>query len=131
LLVLPKQRQHYIDTWEKRRERGSWHARQVKRYFLSDMHVQLNTSLQVIRMLTILLPMLGLLGTIAGMIQTFDVMAVFGTGNARGMAGGISEALFSTMAGLVGALSGIYLSAHLEHAAEREKQRLADMLAID
>ena len=47
------------------------------------------------------------------MIQTFDVITVFGNGNARGLAGGISVALLTTMSGLVTALSGLYFSANL------------------
>jgi hypothetical protein len=49
-------------------------------------------------------PLLGLLGTVTGMIATFDVLAVFGTGNAKAMAGGISEALITTQTGLLVAL---------------------------
>jgi biopolymer transport protein ExbB len=74
------------------------------------------------------LPMLGLLGTVSGMIQTFDVMTVFGTGNARGMAGGISVALITTMGGLLTALSGLYFSTQLTQRAEREVDKVADAL---
>ena len=68
--------------------------------------------------LTAILPLLGLLGTVSGMIKVFDVITVFGTGNTRGMAAGISEALVTTMAGLFTALSGIYFVSDLESRAE-------------
>src|SRR5690554_2705126 len=61
-------------------------------------------SLGLIQALSETLPLLGLLGTVSGMIQSFDVISVFGNGNVRGMAGGISQALLTTMAGLVTAL---------------------------
>ena len=48
-----------------------------------------------IRTLTGVLPLLGLLGTVLGMIQTFNVISVFGTSNAKAMAGGISDSLVS------------------------------------
>ena len=57
--------------------------------------------------------MLGLLGTVTGMIEVFDVMAISGSGNARGMAGGVSQATLPTMAGMVAALSGMIFSIQL------------------
>ncbi|MES9831453.1 MAG: MotA/TolQ/ExbB proton channel family protein [Candidatus Thiodiazotropha sp. LLP2] len=62
-----------------------------------------------------ILPMVGLLGTIEAMIDLFHVIAHHGTGNIRGMAGGISQALITTMAGLVASLSGYYFSSDLQH----------------
>jgi biopolymer transport protein ExbB len=62
-----------------------------------------------------ILPMVGLLGTIEAMIELFHVIAHHGTGNIRGMAGGISQALITTMAGLVASLSGYYFSSDLQH----------------
>jgi len=49
-------------------------------------------------------PLLGLLGTVTGMIKTFQGMMIFGTGNPQTMAGGISEALVTTMLGLIAAI---------------------------
>lgn len=69
-------------------------------------------------------PLLGLLGTVSGMITTFDVIAVFGTGNARAMASGISEALISTEAGLVVAVPGLVLGSLLARRADNFKERL-------
>jgi len=69
-------------------------------------------------------PLLGLLGTVSGMITTFDVIAVFGTGNARAMAGGISIALITTQAGLVVAVPGLVLGALLHRRAEAIKEQM-------
>jgi biopolymer transport protein ExbB len=69
-------------------------------------------------------PLLGLLGTVSGMITTFDVIAMFGTGNARAMASGISEALISTQAGLVVAIPGLVLGGLLSRRADNLKERL-------
>lgn len=54
----------------------------------------------VIKMLASVAPLLGLLGTVVGMIDTFQAMALFGSGDSRLMAGGISQALITTMLGL-------------------------------
>ena len=69
------------------------------------------------------LPLLGLLGTVTGMIAVFDVMAFAGTGNARLMAGGVSKATIPTMSGLVAALSGLYFAAWLEKKAGAQVDR--------
>jgi len=69
-------------------------------------------------------PLLGLLGTVSGMITTFNVISVFGTGNSRAMAAGISEALITTQAGLVVAVPGLVLGAMLYRRAEQIKERM-------
>lgn len=63
-----------------------------------------------ISLLATIAPMLGLLGTVGGMIKTFGVIAEFGTGNARALASGISEALITTQTGLVVAVPGLFLA---------------------
>jgi biopolymer transport protein ExbB len=73
-------------------------------------------------------PLLGLLGTVTGMIAVFDVMTVSGSGNARAMAGGVSMATVPTMAGMVAALSGVYFGTWLEHKAQTEAENLEDLL---
>jgi len=69
-------------------------------------------------------PLLGLLGTVTGMITTFDVISEFGTGNARALASGISEALVTTQSGLVVAVPGLLLGVLLYCQAERMKRRM-------
>ena len=65
------------------------------------------------------------------MIFTFTVMQLFGTGNANGLAGGISEALVTTMAGLVCAVPGLYFSSNLDRKAAKSAQRIAGLLHVD
>ncbi len=76
-------------------------------------------------------PLLGLLGTVTGMIHVFDVMAIQGSGNARAMAAGISMATTPTMAGMVVALSGLFFSSRLQQRAGLERQKAADLLYAD
>jgi biopolymer transport protein ExbB len=82
----------------------------------------------MIKTLMAVLPLLGLLGTVTGMIQVFDVMAVTGTSNARLMAGGVSAATIPTMAGLVAALSGVYAVTFLENKASAKIEQAEDLL---
>jgi biopolymer transport protein ExbB len=74
--------------------------------------------------------MLGLLGTVTGMIEVFDVMAG-GSGNARGMAAGVSKATLPTMAGMVAAISGMVFSVQLRRFANDEAERVADGLELE
>lgn len=118
-------------TWEDRSDHSSWHAHQVRRELISRVRIQLDNGLPIIRTLVALCPLLGLLGTVTGMIEVFDVMAVAGSGNARAMAGGVSKATIPTMAGMVAALSGLLLSAQLEKYAQDEGDRVADRMVIE
>lgn len=85
----------------------------------------LTNHLATIGVLAAVAPLLGLLGTVTGMITTFDVMAIFGTGNARAMAGGISEALITTQTGLLVAIPGLYMKAFLERRAANLARHLS------
>lgn len=127
----PKQVKQLIESWHQRRDRTSWYAQQIRQGMIAQSRVGLQRYLMSIKTLTAALPMLGLLGTVNGMIQTFDVMTVFGTGNTRGMAGGISVALITTMGGLLTSLSGLYFSTQLSQRVAREVDNVADALRRD
>ena len=127
----PRQVRKLIEEWQQRRDRTSWYAHQIRQGMIAESRVSLSRYLMLIKTLTVALPMLGLLGTVNGMIQTFDVMTVFGTGNTRGMAGGISVALITTMGGLLTALSGLYFSTQLSQRVSREVDNVADALRRD
>jgi len=115
--------------WDARLDRASWNSKQIRRVLISDLTANLNWGLGTIGTMVALCPMLGLLGTVTGMIEVFDVMAA-GGGNARGMAAGVSKATLPTMAGMVAALSGMLFSIQLESFAEDETQRVADHLEL-
>ncbi len=81
--------------------------------------------LSAITMLSAVAPLLGLLGTVIGMMDTFEVITLFGTGNARAMAGGISVALITTQTGLMVSIPGLYMSGWLKRRAQNLKNRIA------
>jgi biopolymer transport protein ExbB len=64
------------------------------------------------------------------MIEVFDVMALTGNGNTRGMAGGVSKATLPTMAGMVAAISGMLFSVQLDQFADGQSARVEDKLDI-
>ena len=84
-------------------------------------------SLAVIAVLAGVAPVLGLLGTVLGMIETFNVISIFGTGNAKAMAGGISVALVTTQAGLLVAIPGLFLSGFLNRRSRRFSTELDEI----
>lgn len=120
-----------LSTWEGRAERRSWHAHQIRAGIISNVRMAANQGLGVIQTLVALCPLLGLLGTVTGMITVFQVMAAQGTGNARSMAAGVSMATVPTMAGMVGALSGVFLVTILTRTARRRIALLEDEMTMD
>ena len=75
-----------------------------------------------------LCPMLGLLGTVYGMIEVFEVLAVLGTGNPRAMSTGVAKATIPTMAGMTIALSGLFFKFDLANRVERYQEEARDFL---
>ena len=119
------------DSWEARQERRSWNAHQIREGMISKFSTAVNNSIPIIQTLVALCPLLGLLGTVTGMIKVFEVMAASGSGNVRAMAAGVSQATVPTMAGMVGALSGVLLVTLLTRRAAREVEFLEDSLTMD
>lgn len=120
-----------IDEWESRSERSSWAAHQVREQLVSNVGTKLRENLSMIQACVALAPLFGLLGTVTGMIEVFQVMAVTGTSNARAMAGGVSRATVPTMAGMVAALSGLFLSFWLQRKTEQERELINEHLTLD
>ena len=86
--VFPGVAEEVQKRWRDRDDHSSWDAHQIRRLLVSELRMQLEDGLAYIRVLVALCPLLGLLGTVTGMIEVFDVMAVAGSGNAK--AGGVS-----------------------------------------
>ncbi len=82
-----------------------------------------------------LAPLLGLLGTVTGMITTFDVISMFGTGNPRLLSGGISVALITTQLGLIVAVPALLAHAWVSRAVARRQALLEEartaLLSLD
>ncbi len=124
----PRRAGAVIARWEARDDRVSWRAKRVREATVSEVSLQLHLFLPMIRVLVALCPMLGLLGTVLGMVGVFEVIAVSGNDDAQAMARGVYRATIPTMAGLVVALTGIYFTVRLRQLADRETGRLADKL---
>ena len=128
--VYPDQCKAYQATWRQREDKESWHAHQIRNELISKLTQDLRRSVPMIKSLIALCPLLGLLGTVTGMIEVFDVLAIAGSGNARAMAEGVSRATIPTMAGMVAALSGLYWAARLTRRVEKESRKFSDQLEL-
>lgn len=89
----------------------------------------IETGLGFIKVLYVVAPLLGLLGTVIGMIETFQLITLFGTGDPRMMAGGISTALVTTVLGLVVAIPLTLLHSFLQGRAKALIQVLEEQAA--
>jgi biopolymer transport protein ExbB len=89
----------------------------------------IETGLAFIKVLYVVAPLLGLLGTVVGMIATFQMITLFGTGDPRMMAGGISTALVTTVLGLVVAIPLTLLHSFLQGKAKALIQTLEEQAA--
>lgn len=117
--------------WLARRERHSWFAHRIREARISAARLELGKTVPIIRMLVGLCPLLGLLGTVLGMMDVFDVMRATGSNSPRSTASGVSNATITTMAGLVIAISGLYFCRRIELRVEEETRRLSDLLRFD
>ncbi len=119
-----------IEKWEHRSERASWSASQIRETLISEASEKITGTLPLIQTCVALAPLLGLLGTVTGMITVFDSMATQG-GNARSMAAGVSMATIPTMAGMVASLSGLFASTFLKQKIDYEVELFEDHLTMD
>ncbi|MGF1727342.1 MotA/TolQ/ExbB proton channel family protein [Photobacterium nomapromontoriensis] len=128
LVTYPKQKQQWLAAWQAREDQTSWYAHAVRNGWLNQAHIALNQHLNLIKVLVAICPMLGLLGTVTGMISVFDVMATQGSSQPKLMASGISLATLPTMAGMVAALAGMFVHSRLAKACSLRELKLEKLL---
>ena len=120
-----------LEEWRNRSEKKSKIAQKIRSLEISRLSMCLEGNLRKIKVLVAICPLLGLLGTVTGMISVFEVMAEVGTGNARLMAGGIYMATIPTMAGMFSALIGLYCGNQLESYSKMKKQKVQELFCVD
>jgi biopolymer transport protein ExbB len=127
--VYPRQLRHTVALWNQRQDRASWYALQYRDYLSHSIALELNRNFSLIATLIKVCPLLGLLGTVAGMLEVFDALAATGSNNPRSMAAGVSKATVSTLAGMVVAIFGLLVSKFAERRATSERDALSSRLA--
>lgn len=124
--VLPQQARELQKTWDARSEHTSWCARQIRQVMISRLNCAMNAGLPVMQVLVPMAPLLGLVGTVVGMLEVFDSMALRGNADARSMASGVSQAMICTMSGLAVSITGLYPVHYFRTRTARETELLAD-----
>jgi biopolymer transport protein ExbB len=130
--VFPRWAGERRQAWSELLEGGGngW-RRAVRSAWLAQAQQQLSAPLRLAKTLVAMCPLLGLLGTVSGMVAVFDVLAVNGNGDPRGMAAGVWQATLPTLAGMLLAITGLFSLARLERNARQAIDRLADQLRHD
>lgn len=126
--AFPRDLEEAARVWKTRGERTSWKARKIRQQLVSELRLKLERSLPLVRMLVGICSLVGLLGTVTGMVEVFDVMAILGTGNPRSMASGVYRAIIPSMAGMVSAISGLFAYAWLDRRTKYLRGQLEDRL---
>ena len=119
-----------LSAWNARGDHKSWAAHRIREQLISIAKIGAQKNMGSIKALVALSPLLGLVGTVTGMVEVFDVMAITGSGNARAMAAGISKATLPTMAGMVTSLSGIFFIAQIESKTRKAIANVEDELPL-
>ena len=115
-------------AWNARSDKTSWKAQKYRERLISEVRQEASQFNGAIQVLVSVVPLLGLLGTVTGMVYVFDVMAVTGSSNARLMAEGISRATLPTMAGLFTSVSGVLFTYWYDRFAQKATVKLSDEL---
>lgn len=128
-LTYRRARRALIVRWVSRSEHASWSATTLRDIGTRELIARLRRPLPWLRLLVAVCPLLGLLGTVTGMITVFDSLSLNETGQARAMADGVARATLPTLTGMAVAVVGLLFTSRLEQIIRREDQRLHDRLA--
>ena len=128
--ILPRETKRAIEAWKARSDHVSWCARQIRQAAISRVNGGMTSTFPVMQVLVPLSPLLGLIGTVSGMLEVFDSMALRGSADARTMASGVSHAMICTMSGLAVSITGLYPVHYFRSRAKRETELIADHLTV-
>jgi biopolymer transport protein ExbB len=124
--ILPGMADAMLAEWMARRDHTSWCARQIRDMMISKLKAAMTANLQILNVLVPLSPLLGLIGTVSGMLEVFDSMALRGSADARTMASGVSHAMICTLTGLAVSISGLYPQYYFRSESRRRAELLSD-----
>ncbi len=124
--VLPIDSQKALAAWRQRQDHNSWLSRQIRQTLISRLNAGMSANMLMLRTLVPMSPLLGLIGTVSGMLEVFDSMALRGSADARAMASGVSHAMICTLTGLAVSITGLYPVYYFNARTRRETELLAD-----
>ncbi|HSP30474.1 MAG TPA: MotA/TolQ/ExbB proton channel family protein, partial [Halomonas sp.] len=100
-------RRQLLHRWAARSDHRSWSARTLRRVWAEALVTKLRKPLPWLKLLVALCPLLGLLGTVTGMLSVFDSLSLSETHQARAMADGVARATLPTLTGMAIAVVGL------------------------
>ena len=106
----------------------SWRGTKVREQLIHKYKASLKDNIPIIKTLLVIAPFMGLLGTVVGMIEIFDVMAITGNNDAKSMASGVARATIPTMAGMVISISGVFLVSRYESSITTKIEDFEEVL---
>ena len=119
-----------IAEWRSRSDRKSTFAHWIRDKLVSEVRMKAEQNVSLTKAMVSLAPLLGLLGTVTGMVAVFDVMAITNGADAKAMSAGVSRATIPTMAGMVASLSGILFTSGRDRRVSRSVQQVEDAMEI-
>jgi biopolymer transport protein ExbB len=119
-----------IAEWRSRSDRKSKLAHWVRDKLVSEVRQKAEANVQLTKAMVALAPLLGLLGTVTGMVAVFDIMAITAGADAKAMSAGVSRATIPTMAGMVASLSGVLIVSAMDRRVSRSVQQVEDQMEI-
>ena len=128
--IYPDRKKELIKKWKNKKDKTSFFALKIRQEEISKVTQDMTKFISSMKTCLVVSPLLGLMGTVTGMISIFDVISFSGTGSPRLMAAGISLAVIPTMAGLITALSGFYFFSFFEKKGEKEKEKITEELNV-
>jgi len=123
---LPVMTGQLLGQWQRRAEHQSWMSHQVRSAMISRLNGAMSENMPVLKVLIPMCPLLGLVGTVHGMLEVFDSMSILGSADARTMASGVSKAMNCTMTGLAVSVTGMYPVHHFQSKIRKQTELLAD-----
>ncbi len=119
-----------LSEWRSRSDHSSTFAHWIRDKLISEVRQKAEMNVGLTKAMVALAPLLGLLGTVTGMVSVFDIMAITDGADARAMSAGVSRATIPTMAGMVASLSGILFTSNMDRTVDRKVQRVADQMEL-
>lgn len=120
-----------LSEWRSRSEHKSKFAHWIKDKLVSEVRQKAQANVSFAKAMVALAPLLGLLGTVTGMVTVFDNMAITEGADAKALSRGVSQATIPTMAGMVASISGIPFASGMDKKVRRLVQKVEDQMEID
>jgi len=127
----PRLRDRQVARWNDIDDHSGWESHMFRERLISEVKIESERYMGIIRALIMVTPLLGLLGTVTGMIEVFQVITDTGSSNARLMASGISKATIPTMTGLAVSLTGVFSMSFLDRRNEVAVADVSSRLELD